>query len=487
MSALPKFFITHSHSDNAFARQLCDDLRAHGLDGFFDVYSLRAGDDIAARIARGLDECDVYIPVLSPAALASPWCELEINAAINLSMERGRNGRPRIIPVLAEKCSVPVLLRHRLYVNFAGRYAEALDELLHKGLGLPAHSAFDPAPESPPAYAAKFPTLIPGLPLWVLVLSGLGITLACVLMSFAVEALFNGTTPTPAAIAQTTRTATGAPPITPTSIVPTITSTPTPTSTATRTATSTPLPTNTATRTATATPTSTITPTPPPDMVFVPAGDFTMGSNEGETDEKPAHTVYLDAFWIDKFEVTNKQYATCLNAGKCSRPSETKSFTRDAYFSNAQYNNYPVVYVNWEQAKTYCEWASKRLPTEAEWEKAARGTDSRTYPWGNTFDKNLLNSSEGGKGDTMAIGSYPGGASPYGAMDMAGNVWEWVADGYGSYSSGTQRNPTGPSSWQNRVFRGGAWNNIRDGVRTVVRVNLIQTYSFRDVGFRCAQ
>jgi hypothetical protein len=113
----PKFFITHSHNDNEFARQLCDDLRARGLEGFFDVYSLRAGDDIAARIARGLEECDVYIPVLSPAALKSPWCELEINAAINLSMQRKRQGRPKIIPVIAQECEVPTLLGHRLYIN----------------------------------------------------------------------------------------------------------------------------------------------------------------------------------------------------------------------------------------------------------------------------------------------------------------------------------------------------------------------------------
>ena len=158
-----------------------------------------------------------------------------------------------------------------------------------------------------------------------------------------------------------------------------------------------------------------------------------MGSNPrlgGNDDEKPVHAVYLDAFWIDKYEVTNAQYKKCVDWGYCVAPQKNSS-TRDSYYGNPQYESYPVI-VSWDQAKNFCTRAGKRLPTEAECEKAARGTGERIYPWGDTFDKNLVNSLHRGFGDTMPVGSFPNGASPYGVMDMAGNVSEWVADFYSS-------------------------------------------------------
>jgi formylglycine-generating enzyme required for sulfatase activity/predicted Ser/Thr protein kinase len=225
-------------------------------------------------------------------------------------------------------------------------------------------------------------------------------------------------------------------------------------------------------------------------MQFVPAGEFTMGSNE-YGDEKPIHMVYLDAFWMDKYEVTNTLYAACVNAGKCTRPSQTKSSTRDAYFGNSQFNNYPVIYVDWNQAKTYCEWAGKRLPTEAEWEKAARGTDARIYPWGNSFDGTKLNYSESNPrpGDTTQVGAYSSDASPYGIMDLSGNVVEWVADWYGEnyYASSPRNNPTGPSSGQSRVLRGGSWINEQQFTRAANRFRGAVTNSYLNVGFRCAR
>ncbi len=229
-------------------------------------------------------------------------------------------------------------------------------------------------------------------------------------------------------------------------------------------------------------------------MMYVPAGKFWMGSSDADKqandDEKPQHEVDLDAFWIDKFEVTNALYKKCVDAGKCSAPNDSKAYTRSSYYGNSTYDNYPVIYVSWNDAKTYCEWTGKHLPTEAQWEKAARGTDGRIYPWGNTFDKNLLNSSDGSKGDTTAVGSYPSGASLYGALDMAGNVWEWVADWYDAnyYKNSPARNPKGPDSGQYRIVHGGSWYSLADVVRAAFRGSFRYPDPWSiDVSFRCVE
>ena len=169
------------------------------------------------------------------------------------------------------------------------------------------------------------------------------------------------------------------------------------------------------------------------EMVFVPAGEFEMGGNDADAwdDEKPAHTVYLDSYWIDKYEVSNAQYAKCVTAGDCTKPSYTGSYTRSNYYGNPEYDDYPVIYVDWNQAKDYCQWAGGDLPTEAQWEKAARGTDGRAYPWGNesptcqltNFDQGSYENPNYCVGDTSPVTDYEAGASPYGALNMAGNVW----------------------------------------------------------------
>jgi len=223
-------------------------------------------------------------------------------------------------------------------------------------------------------------------------------------------------------------------------------------------------------------------------LVYVPAGEFTMGSDFGEMNEAPVHKVNLDAFWIDQTEVTNAMYAKCVQDGACNPPSSTTSSTRDSYYGNSEFDHYPVIYVSWNDAKAYCEWADRRLPTEAEWEKAARGENAFIYPWGNdSLNNNLLNYNIA-IGDTTEVGKYPSGASPYGALDMAGNVWEWVADWYSDtyYASSRASNPLGPDSGQYRVHRGGAWDSDDYSVRSARRSLIGPPGAGYNLGFRCS-
>ncbi len=227
-------------------------------------------------------------------------------------------------------------------------------------------------------------------------------------------------------------------------------------------------------------------------LVYMPAGEFTMGSDIGASDEQPVHTVYLDAFWINQTEVTNKQYQACVDAGTCEPPSSTSSYTHPSYYENPEFDNYPVVYVNWDKANRYCEvWAGGDLPTEAQWEKAARGTEAFTYPWGKGVDCNKANYNGSCVGDTSPVRSYESGKSPYNAYDMAGNVWEWVNDYYQSdyYTvlGSNASNPQGPSSGDVRVLRGGSWNYNLNDVRSASRAGLNPTYTSLSGGFRCAR
>jgi TolB protein len=238
-------------------------------------------------------------------------------------------------------------------------------------------------------------------------------------------------------------------------------------------------------------------------MVYAPGGEFDMGSNAIPL-EWPIHAVTLDSFWIDRTEVSNSQYRTCVEAGVCEEPTcfeGVGSLWDDDDFGGS---DQPVVCVSWYAASTYCEWAGGRLPTEAEWEYAARGPQSLTYPWGDEFDGRLLNTCDAscglsygnedyddGYAYTAPVGSFPEGASWCGALDMAGNVWEWVLDWMGWFTAEPQVNPTGPTSanapdhLNQRATRGGAWDVTIFDTRSSARKGARQAYELTYLGFRC--
>ena len=252
----------------------------------------------------------------------------------------------------------------------------------------------------------------------------------------------------------------------------------------------------TATVTLTRTPPPTPTPTLAPGatrvreadgmtMVYVPAGEFEMGSTDGYDDEQPVHTVALDAFWLDQTEVTNAQYQTCVTAGKC----DEWRYADDSDFNAA---DQPVVGVSWSDAVDYCAWVGGRLPTEAEWEYAARGPEGFVYPWGDSWQPGLANCDEDDCEDGFEymapVGSFPAGASWVGALDMVGNVWEWVADWYDAeyYARSPRENPTGPEEGETRVLRGGSWSNWAEPPRSGSRWGGPRPW-YNNGGFRCVR
>jgi len=238
-------------------------------------------------------------------------------------------------------------------------------------------------------------------------------------------------------------------------------------------------------------------------MVLVPAGPFTMGSGpldrSSKPDEQPAHRVTLKAFYIDRFEVTQGQYRRFLAAAGrnnhrfCDRgepAAKDHTPTKETWNeSDPASGRLPVVGVDWYDASAYCAWAGRRLPTEAEWEKAARGTDERAYPWGGRWDRARANSYENGKKTSEPIGSYESGAGPFGAEDMAGNVWEWVQDWYAPkyYLDSPRENPQGPAGGTFRVVRGGSSLSDARGLRSAGRDSNDPAGRYENFGFRCAQ
>ncbi|MCB9423005.1 MAG: SUMF1/EgtB/PvdO family nonheme iron enzyme [Ardenticatenaceae bacterium] len=259
-------------------------------------------------------------------------------------------------------------------------------------------------------------------------------------------------------------------------------------------------------------PTQAPTPTPQPiitqtgsRMLYMEGGVFRMGNDEGENNEKPSKLVHLDPYFIDETEVTNGQYAQCVAAGACQPPRSNLATYHDAYYGSSAYDDYPVIQVSWYDAQTFCEWRDARLPSEAEWEKAAGYDPVQSlkyhYPWGDVFDGTKLNycdagcrldkrdaSVNDGHQDTAPVGSYPDGRSPIGLYDMAGNVMEWVDDWYDphAYADMTDTNPRGPLEGEFKTLRGGSWLSDKDEVTVTVRGSFDPTVARANLGFRCA-
>jgi len=229
-------------------------------------------------------------------------------------------------------------------------------------------------------------------------------------------------------------------------------------------------------------------------LVFVPEGPFVMGSPNTDPlafgNEMPDHTVDVPSFWVDRTEVTNTQYQLCVADKACILPGVHDSVSHAGYYDDPAYADYPVIWVSWEQATAYCTWAGRRLPAEAEWEKAARGTDARLYPWGNQPPDNTLLNYDFAAGDTTKVGSFPNGASPYGMLDASGNVVEWVGGFYYDSYFVAVANPVTPTaSFRGgvRTLRSSSWNDLFANIRAASRrFSNSQSGSFNDVGFRCA-
>jgi formylglycine-generating enzyme required for sulfatase activity len=223
-------------------------------------------------------------------------------------------------------------------------------------------------------------------------------------------------------------------------------------------------------------------------QIYIPAGTFVMGTDIKDLRvSKPAHELLLNAYWIDQTEVSNGMYKQCVAGGGCEPPVYYRG--DNPFYENSSYDSYPVVYISWQSAQAYCQWAGRRLPSEAEWEKAARGPDGLTYPWGDSAPSLSLANYGGYIGHPLPVERYLEGASPYGVLNLAGNVREWVADWFSQsyYLHTPYFDPTGPHSGKNRSLRGGAFNDEAPQLSTFYRFEHAPHSPGANRGFRCAQ
>jgi formylglycine-generating enzyme required for sulfatase activity len=450
---MAQVFISYSRKDLPFVEHLAADLKEAGLDVWYDVSRLGGGSRWRIEIENALKKSQYVIVVLSPDSVTSEWVEREILFASNL--------KRKIIPLMYRQCDLPLNYVNLNYIDVRGEnYAQNFNALL-MALDLDATSSILPSPlpkkSSPDKSRTGYAALI-----------GVGVLIVFALIfSLFIKAIFTPE-PSPTVSMETTQA-------------------PLPSIPASMTLETNPPPSETLQSTV---PSSSTEIPGVEGMVLVPEGIFTMGDNTRDIMEGPAHSVHLDAYYIDRYEVTNKQFMDCVDEGECDWPANISSKTRPSYYGNPEFDDFPVIYVSWDMARAFCTWRGARLPTEAEWEKAARGSDSRAYPWGRAdVDCSRANYSVCG-GDTVEVGSYESGKSPYEAYDMAGNVWEWVADWYQENYYATlgsnPSNPPGPAAGSERVIRGGSWINTPKSISTTIRNSSDPSKIYNFVGFRCA-
>jgi formylglycine-generating enzyme required for sulfatase activity len=485
-------FFSYSRKDSEFVDHLASDLEARGVDAWIDRGDIVAGEaGWRQQIVEAIKACNVFFIVLSPNSNASNNVNRELTLA-------ERNNKV-IIPILIKSAEIPDAMAYQLaglqQLDFStGTYEDNLGTLL-KALERQGFIIQEPKQGSGesvvPLTRKKSPqekNPLNKIPVWGWIVAAIVLFLV---LGFGGYRVFGGGGSSEPTATPTTEVAVVIEP-TATEIISTETDTPTatpkPTATPTVEPEDTPVP-------DTPTPTEIPSPTPLPqlwkdekgvEMVLIPAGSFIMGSNSFEDNSFPAHTVETGEYYIDKYEVTNASYEKCVQEGACQPPRSSSSKTRAQYYENSDYDYYPVIWVNWDDAIAYCEWRGGRLPTEAEWEKAARGDDGRTYPWGEDVGTECVEANYweyNGCGDTRAVGTTLG-ESPYGVFEMAGNVWEWVQDDYNAYPGG-KPSSISSSTVGNKVIRGGSWTERDETIKTTYRSSFRPNRDANDIGFRC--
>lgn len=464
-------FISYSHNDKGYVHKLQEALLSQGFNVWIDD-RIDYGTRWPKVIQDHLDDCDAFIVIVSENSFESEWVQNEVTRAKRIGkpfFPLLLNGSPWLSIESTQYVDVsdgsvpPEKFYSRLaLVTPRGERSEGIPE---SGLEKMARAA--PASISRPEAAPVKPKLNLSLKVISLIVV---IGLVAIAAVFGLSQMFQPSVPAPA------QTVTATLNLSPT-VVPSQTSAPS----------------LTASQTSAATPAVSVDQNA--EMILVPSGNFIMGSDGGQADEKPVHTVFLDAFYFDKYKVTNALYKLCVDASVCAAPKFKNSFLRPIYYGDPRYDQFPVIGVDWYMAKTYCQWRAARLPTEAEWEKAARGPDGRTYPWGEGIDQSRANYNNNNDpnfvGDTSKVDAYPNGVSAYGAFDMAGNVWEWVADIYDAnyYASLTSpiANPLGPTTGDFRVIRGGSWNSNGFTLHSARRSWNDPSNANVYIGLRCAR
>ena len=497
-------FISYRRADSeGLAGRIYDRLVEHfGEDRvFLDVTNISVGEDFVDALGQAISSCEVVLVIIGPQ-----WA--------NITDEMGRKRledphdfvRLEVLSALERNVRVVPVLVHGAEMPSAEDLPPELEPLTRRNAFDIRHRHFDTDTGS---LVEKLTTYVDAngggsgqiwggrqVPIWgwilavcVVIAIGVGIFLWQRRAENARQLEIAGSqTETSVALLAETERVTNTPEL--------------PTATVTLTPSETPVPpTITNTPSITPSPTITLTPTQTPyptevldalgvTMVLVPEGNFTFGTNSKDPWDivaQPAQVIDLPAYYIDKYEVSNEQYASCVDAGVCAAPKVYGSKLRGTYYEDAQFADYPVIYVSWNNASQYCSWRGGRLPSEAEWEKAARSDDKRIYPWGDALpDCTNANFWPTGpcEGDTLPVDSNPSGVSPYGAYNMSGNVAEWVHAWFAPYPGG---DPTASKDYGKsyRVARGGAYfdptNYIRVTVRKGLSLEAVQSY----LGFRC--